>query len=223
MSARSASLAPWTALGKVLQAAVEWGYLEQNQARGIRLGDREPKNERLYLLPPDVLRLLSSLSEPGHTLVLVAVLTGLRIGELLALRWKHVDLLRGMILVRETVADGRFSTPKTRSSRRDVPVSLPLREALAAHRERCCQTEPDDLVFSTRKRTPLNPKNLLRRVLRPACVELKLPPISWHSFRHTHATLLGEVGESLRTAQAILGHSDLETTLHVYTHAIPES
>jgi integrase len=52
---------------------------------------------------------------------------------------------------------------------------------------------------------------------------LKLPAITWHSFRHTHATLLGEVGESLRTAQAILGHSDLETTLNVYTHAIPES
>jgi len=43
------------------------------------------------------------------------------------------------------------------------------------------------------------------------------------NLRHTHATLLGEVGESLRTAQAILGHSDLETTLNVYTHAIPES
>jgi integrase len=71
--------------------------------------------------------------------------------------------------------------------------------------------------------TPLNPKNLLRRVLRPACVELELALISWHSFRHTHATLLGEVGESLKTAQALLGHSDLETTLNVYTHAIPES
>ena len=52
---------------------------------------------------------------------------------------------------------------------------------------------------------------------------MNLPVISWHSFRHTHATLLGGVGESLRTAQAILGHSDLKTTLNIYTHAIPES
>jgi len=50
-----------------------------------------------------------------------------------------------------------------------------------------------------------------------------LPRISWHSFRHTHATLLHEAGESLKTAQALLGHSDLETTLGVYTHAIPDS
>ena len=60
-------------------------------------------------------------------------------------------------------------------------------------------------------------------MLRPACVALELPLVSWQSFRHTHATLLGEVGESLKTAQALLGHSDLETTLKVYTHAIPES
>ncbi|PYT49121.1 MAG: hypothetical protein DMG43_16260, partial [Acidobacteria bacterium] len=81
----------------------------------------------------------------------------------------------------------------------------------------------ENLIFTSRNGTPMNPKNLLRRILQPACRKLNLPVISWHSFRHTHATLLGEVGESLRTAQAILGHSDLKTTLNIYTHAIPES
>jgi integrase len=154
---------------------------------------------------------------------LVAVLTGLRIGEFLALRWKNLDVLRGIIPVRETVSEGLFGSPNTRSSRRDVPMSAPVCEALVAQRARCRQKEPDDLVFVTRKETPLNPKNLLRRELRPACVRLELPLISWHSFHHTHATLLGELGESLRTAQAILRHSDLKTTLNVHTHAIPES
>lgn len=83
--------------------------------------------------------------------------------------------------------------------------------------------DAEDLVFTSRNGTPMNPKNLLRRVLQPACRKLNLPVISWHSFRHTHATLLGEVGESLRTSQAILGHSDLKTTLNIYKHAIPES
>ena len=68
-----------------------------------------------------------------------------------------------------------------------------------------------------------DPKNLLRRVLQPTCKSLGLRLISWHSFRHTHATQLAEVGESLRTAQPLRGHSDLETTLNVYTHAIPEA
>src|SRR5207245_8781311 len=105
----------------------------------------------------------------------------------------------------------------------ELPMREPLRQKVQSRRAQCRQTGPDDLVFATRKQTPLNPKNLLRRVLRPACEKLELPLISWHGFRHTHATLLGEVGESLRTAQAILGHSDLKTTLNIYTHAIPES
>jgi integrase len=212
-----------TTLGKALQAAVEWGYIEQNAARGINTGSREPKRERLFLSGAEAVKLISSLGEPIRTVVLVAVLTGLRIGELLALRWKHLHFLRGTIRVRETVSEGVFGTPKTKSSRRDVPISGPVGEALLAHRRRSEETGPDDLVFATWKRTPLNQKNLLRRQLRPACAALELPLVSWHSFRHTHATLLGEVSESLKTAQALLGHSDLETTLNVYTHAIPES
>ena len=81
----------------------------------------------------------------------------------------------------------------------------------------------EDLVFRSRAGTPINPKNLANRALRPACRELKLPVVGWHSFRHTHATLLTEVGESIKTTQAILGHSDLETTLNIYSHPIPES
>ena len=96
-------------------------------------------------------------------------------------------------------------------------------EAFHAQLGRCRQRSSEDLLFTTRNQTPLNPKNLLRRVLRPACKALGLPLISWRSFRHTHATQLAEVGESIRTAQALLGHSDLETTLNVYTHAIPEA
>ena len=102
-------------------------------------------------------------------------------------------------------------------------MSQPVREALMAQRSGQTGAEAENLVFASRKGKPITPKNLLRRVLPPACRELNLPAIGWHSFRHTHATLLGEVGESLRTAQAILGHSDVKTTLNIYTHAIPES
>lgn len=98
-----------------------------------------------------------------------------------------------------------------------------MREAFQAQFARCRQKSLEDLVFTTRSQTPLNPKNLLRRVLQPACKSPGLPLISWHSFRHTHPTQLAEVGESLRTAQALLGHSDLETTLNVYTRAISEA
>ena len=211
-----------TALAKVLQSAVDWGYLEQNVARGVRIGDREPTTERLYLSADESRKLIESLEEPVRTIVTVLTLTGLRIGELLALHWKHVDFVRGVIQVRGTVSEGIFGSPKTKSSRRDVPMSDPVRRVLLEQHGRCRQQEADHLVFATRKQTPLNAGNVRRRVLRPACAVLNLPVVGWHSFRHTHATLLGEVA-SLKTAQTLLGHSDLETTLNVYTHAVPES
>jgi len=161
------------------------------------------------------------LDDPCRSVVMVAVLTGLRIGGILALRWKCVDLLNETLEVAETYSNGEFGPPKTRSSRRVIPMSATLVGTLKPLRPTGCT--PDRLVFATSKNTPLNPKNLYNRALAPACDAIGQPRISWHSFRHTHATLLHEGGESLKTAQALLGHSDLETTLGVYTHAVPES
>jgi len=209
-----------TALSKVLQAAVEWGYLDNNPARGLIVGDRHPAKERLFLTSTQVRTLVGSLSDPCRAIVSLLALKGLRIGELLALRWKHIDTSVGVIRVRETVHEGSFGTPKTRSSRRDIPISGFARVLLEGLSTSATQ---DDLVFHSRNGAPVNPKNLANRVLRPACRALDLPVVGWHSFRHTHATLLGDSGGSLKTAQALLGHSDVETTLNIYTHAIPES
>lgn len=210
-------------LAKVLQTAVECGYLERNPAHGIQIGDREAKKQRLFLEPSQIQRLLAALSEPCLTIVVTAVLTGMRIGEILALRWNRLDFLRGNIEISETYSDGMFGTPKTRSSRRVIPMSSALREVIESHRARCKRTNAQDLVFSTTLGTPLSPKNLYNRVLAPACDSIGLPRVSWHSFRHGNATLLGEFGESVKTAQSILGHSDIETTLNIYIHAIPDS
>ena len=210
-------------LSKVLGVAVTWGYIEDNPARGIKLPPRQLKRERKFLTPEQVQRLFAALPEPGRTIVLVAVLSGLRIGEILALRWKRMDLLSGVIRIRESVYEGRFSTPKTASSRRDLPMAENLKQALITHRSRVRNGGPEDLVFGTKRGTALRSKNLQRRVLLPACDKARIPRIGWHAFRHTHATLLSMLGESLKTAQAQLGHSSLQTTLEVYTHPIPET
>jgi integrase len=210
-------------LAKVLEVAVESGYFDRNPAHGIKIGERQPKREKRFLTPDQIRVLLPALAEPCRTVVLVAVLTGMRIGEILALRWKRLDLDCGTVEVAETFSDGCFGTPKTRSSRRVIPMSCAMRESFRSHRAATLRTAPNDLVFSTPKGTPLSPKNLYNRVLGPTCDSIGMPRVSWHSFRHSNATLLGEVGESLKTAQAILGHSDLETTLNTYMHAIPEA
>ncbi len=147
----------------------------------------------------------------------------MRIGEILALRWKRIDTLRGTIEVAENYSCGEFVTPKTKSSRRVIPMSSALMGVLEKHRAEGSECSPEALVFCTSKGTPLNSKNLYNRELAPACDQIGQPRVSWHSFRHTHATLLGDTGGSLKPAQALLGHSDLETTLNLYTHAIPDS
>jgi integrase len=207
----------------VLQAAVDRGYLDRNPAHGIRIRTSGSRAERRFYSPAQVQRLLPELTQPCRTVVQLAVLTGMRIGEILALRWKRLDLLRGTIEVAETYSDGEFGSPKTRSSNRVIPMSSFLCQLLKTHRSGSKKTAADDLVFCTPVGTPLNPKNLYNRVLAPACDRIKQPRISWHSFRHTHATLLTEVGESIKTAQALLGHSDLGTTLNTYSHVIPDS
>ncbi len=213
-----------TTLSKVLSQAVTWSYLEENPARGLSIGERVPKMEPAFLEPRDALRLIQALPEPCRTVVTVAALTGLRIGEIAALRWGRVDFLRGVIQVKETYAEETgFGTPKTRSSVRDVPMSEPVRAALLTHRHRCAHTDAAALVFTSKAGTPTGPKNLANRVLRPTCVKLGLRPISWHVLRHTHATWLSESGATIRAAQDILGQSDVETTLRVYTHSVPES
>jgi len=151
---------------------------------------------------PQVRALLQVLSEPCASVVSVAVLTGMRIGEILALRWNRVDLLGAALEVAENYYKGRFGPPKTKSSRRFIPISSALRRVLDAQYTHTTPEAPNDLVFRTVKGTPLNDKNLYNRELAPACDRIKHPRISWRSFRHTHATLLHANGETLKTAQA---------------------
>jgi integrase len=102
-------------------------------------------------------------------------------------------------------------------------MSEPVRTALLVHKHRCLHTDAAALVFTTKTNTPMGPKNLANRVLRPTCVKLGLRPISWHVLRHTHATWLSESGATIRAAQDILGQSDVETTLRVYMHSVLDS
>jgi integrase len=211
-----------TTLSKVMQAAVEWGFINDNPSRGCRVVRQTLAKQRVFLDAQQVQRLCDHLQEPCRSVVFVAVLTGMRIGEILALRWGRVDLLKNVISVEESFS-GRFGPPKTKSSRRTVPISAALRSVLMAQHSRCKNTGEHDLVFATCKGTPLSDKNLRNRALEPARKALALPRISWHTFRYTHATWLSEAQVPARIAQSILGHSDVSMTLNVYTQVVPES
>jgi integrase len=204
-------------LSKVFSTAIEWGYLDTNPATGVRLPTIITQNEHIALTPEQVRRLVDELSEPCKSMVLIAVLTGMRRGELFALRWGVVDFERKLISVRESVYDGQFNSPKTRSSVRTLPMGEALEGILLRLRPENAATS--DLVFISQSGTPLRPENVLKRQIHPACERAGLPKVGWHDLRHTSATLL-HASEPLRVAQRILGHSDLQTTLG-YTHVLP--
>jgi integrase len=208
---------------RILRTAVEWRLVSSNPAHGVRLPARQLSRPPRIITIEQFRSLLAALPEPVRTMVLLCGFTGVRAGELLALRWRHIDVERGVLQVRESVHRGGFGPPKTRNSVRDLPLGNVALAALLEHRKRSRQGRPEDLIFPSRKGTALCRDNLLKRIVYPACERAKIPKIGWHSLRHLHATLLSKAGQPLKVAQAQLGHADLQTTLGIYTHVLPES
>jgi integrase len=117
--------------------------------------------ERAVLTPVQVRSLTASLNEPARSITLLLVLTGLRVGELLALRWGSIDLNARLLRVCEAVYDGHFDQPKTKRSARAIPIGTETAEILAALRP--VAVDPKSLVFGTREGLPLERWNLLRK------------------------------------------------------------
>jgi len=207
-------------LSKILSAAEEWGCINKNVAQKTKLPRRHHGAERAVLTPVQVRKLAATLSEPARSITLLLVLTGLRVGELLALRWGSIDLNARLLRVCETVYDGHFDQPKTKRSARTIPIGTETAEILSAIRP--ADVDPKALVFARREGLPLDRWNHLRKHLKPAARKLGLPGVTWHLLRHSHATMLDSVGTPLGTMQSLLGHSTPEITREIYLHAVPE-
>jgi integrase len=207
-----------TIFGTILTAAEGWNLIQTNPVRKTRM-PRRPRCERPTIALESVSQLLQTLAEPSRSLAWLLVLTGLRVGELLALRWQDVDLEAGFLRVRQTVYEGHFDEPKSRSSARTVPLSSKVIEILS--RRKPAVLDPTRLIFATASNTPLSRRNLLNRQLRPTSMGLGLVGINWHWLRHANATLHDSVGTPLGTVQALLGHSSPEITRATYIHSVP--
>ena len=173
-------------LSKVMGTAVNWDYIPTNPVCGVKMPERTLKRPHRFLTAVEVRRLIAASKEPIHTIVLLATMTGLRIGEILALRWGRVDLLRGTLLVAETCYKGHFGSPKTRASRREVPLAPAVVRELKAYYSRSTERSPGALVFATNQGAPLAADNLRKKALRTACKRAGLQRIDWHTLRHTH-------------------------------------
>ncbi len=213
----------WTLLSGILETAVEYGYLTMNPARGVKFPQQATREAPAIIAGDDFAKLLNELSEPYRTMVELIAATGLRIGELLAVRWRALDLEVGTLTVRESVFEGRFQRPKTQKSRRTIPLGPHTLTSLKAHHDRSTCKSGDDLVFPNKSGVPLRESKLLQRVLQPAAERAGLGRVTWHPFRHIHSSLLNDLRVPVKIAQEQLGHASIQTTLNICTHVVDAS
>jgi integrase len=215
-----------TILGEVLGAAVRAGRIPKNPAQGIRkLPTGRNREDHMQVLDPaEVRRFLEAATDELQPLFTTAVMTGLRLGELLALRWEDVDLDGAVLTVRRSL--GRLRTddgyqlldtqPKSKKSRR-VELSSDV--------VRILRTMPSRFgggrVFQRRGK-PYDPADLVGRDFRRTLRKAGLRRIRFHDLRHTYASLLIASGAHPKFIQAQLGHSSITTTLNTYGHLLPK-
>ncbi len=236
-----AGLAPATVrkmhvvLHKALDQAVADGLIPRNATDAVKV----PRSEREEIKPltaEEANRLMETArGDRLEALYVLAIHTGLRQGELLALRWEDIDLEGGKLRVRRTLtyAGGRhsFSEPKTKKSRRTVRLSATAVSALRDHLGRQIGEmerlgslyQPGRLVFAGETGGIVTPSNLRNRAFARLLKRAGLPSTTrFHDLRHTCATLLLSKNVNPKIVSELLGHSSIAVTLDTYSHVLPD-
>ena len=220
-------------LHKALSQALQWHMVPRNVTEAVSPPRPAPKEMR-PLTSEEARRLLQEArGNRLEALYVLAVTTGMRQGELLALRWQDVDIENGVLSVRRTLTRNgggiEMGEPKTKKSRRSIRLTPRAVEALESHQERQLRDmgilgdryEDRGLLFTTGTGGPINPSNLRQKSFARLLKEAGLPHIRFHDLRHTCATLLFAQGTHPKYVQELLGHATIAITLDTYSHAIP--
>lgn len=226
----------------MLNRAVETELLNKNIAFGINtIIDNEEKEEKRILSNEEIDILLKT-SKGGQTyaFIVVALGTGMRMGEILGLTWDCIDFENGIIKVEKTLcylpnngnAIYEFHKPKTKAGRRNIPMTKDVRDILLKQKERKVRIEArhkpkdgmENLVFCSKTNKPIHESNV-RSAIRYMVAkinrenpELDFQPFTPHGLRHTFATKAIAKGMRPKTLQKILGHNSLQMTMDLYCH-----
>lgn len=218
-------------LHKALETAMKWGLVVRNAADGVDVPRSRPKDMQTWS-EFEVRHFLEVAKDsPYYALFHTALYTGMRRGELLALRWRDVGVQE--IHVNRSLhqlRDGSyvFTQPKSAKSRRTIDLSPSSILTLAEHRERQegvrivmgIPQKQDDFVFSTLEGKPLRP-NTVSRAWTVLAARAGLRAIRLHDARHTHASLMLKQGVHPKIVQERLGHGSIQVTLDTYSHVAP--
>jgi len=220
-------------LRSALSQAVKWHLIHSNPCDAVDL-PRHKAREMQALTMQEAARLMA-VDNKYRVVFAFLLTTGARPSEAFGLKWTDIDLEKGVVSIQRTLqwhskAQGGgwyYDEPKTKGSRRTVPLPASMVEQLKAHR--ASQAEAllklgvrTDIVFATSEGTPLYRRNLARRHFKPALLKAKLPSeLSLYSLRHTCASLLMQTGVHPKVVAERLGHSSTTLTMDVYSHVAP--
>ena len=222
-------------LSEALAQAVRWQIVARNVCQAVEAP--QARRTEIRALSPEETRRLLEAAEAKATAygdaVILAVHTGLRLGELLGLRWEDVDLERGTVTVRRTLqrlpGEGiAYREPKTARSQRTMPLGPTALETLRHLRRRQLEErlavgpayQDRGAVLSTTLGTPLDGGNLRRAFYRLVC-QAGLTALRFLDLRHTHASLLLARGVHPKVVSERLGHASIAITLDTYSHVLP--
>jgi integrase len=228
-------------LSAILVSAVRYGLLVKNPAEGVRLPHRKTgRRSKPYVTQAQFSTLLELVAEPYATMMFVAAYTGLRVSELIGLRWD--DIHEHSITVDERCCRGDWGAPKTESSNATIAVNRAVIERIhrlktltvdvkagtaTRHYKVVKSCRPDDLVFqsltSRKGEGHMTDNNILVRHIKPAARKLGLDFVNWRCLRTSYATWLKIAGADVKDAQALMRHSLASTTLDIYQQFVPES
>ena len=210
-------------MSALFRHAMRHEWVDKNPIALVR---QSAKRERVpeILDVQEIQSLLSELHEPYQTMVLVAVSTGLRVSELLALKWSDINFESLEITLNRAVVHQVIGGLKTEASRKPIPLAPEVGECLLNLRSKSAYRDVDDWVFASPEMAgtqPYWPENVLRRHIRPAAKRAGITKnIGWHTFRHSYATLLKGNGEDVKIVQECLRHANSRITLDTYTQAV---
>lgn len=208
----------------VLAYAISRDLVAINAAHGVKVIGRRDEGSK-KITPPskeDLKKLIEAADPDFRVQLILASATGLRAGELHALRWRHIDLDKGEITV-ETRVDtyGEEDVTKTAAGVRMVPLSSMVANMLKAWRLKSRFAQDTDLVFANRRGGYPCHDNMVKRRFKPLFDKVDVAPFNWHALRHFAISTWIESGLSPKTVQSFAGHSSLQVTMDRYGHLFP--